>query len=146
MTRCLTFLTSPTLWLALLGATTTLSLSPAWAQNYQRQFPAAALRGTLKVTAPPQVTINGKPERLAPGARIRNTNNLLLLSASLVGQALTVNYLRDPQGQIREVWLLSATEAQEKRTGMDSSNIVFDADTTPSGSANGQMPLAPMSR
>lgn len=141
MTRCLNFLTSANLWLALLGAVSTLASPAAWAQNYQRQFPAAALRGTLEVTAPPQVLINGKPERLSPGARIRSPNNLLVLSASLVGQQLTVNYLRDPQGQIREVWLLSAAEAQEKRVGQESSNIVFDADSAPSGSANGQTPL-----
>lgn len=77
----------------------TLAPAPVAAQELARQFPAAAKRGTLEVTQPPNILINGRAERLSPGARIKNTNNLIVLSGSLVGQALLVNYLRDPQGQ-----------------------------------------------
>ena len=84
-----------------------------------RQFPAAAKRATLAVTLPPDVLLNGSPERLAPGARIRGTTNTLVLSAALVGQTYIVNYLREPQGLIKEVWLLTALEVAEKRSGME---------------------------
>ena len=44
---------------------------PAAAQ-VQRNFTAKALRGEIVFGTPPEVTLNGKPARLAPGARIRD--------------------------------------------------------------------------
>lgn len=85
----------------------------AAAQTTVRQFPPAAKRGTLLVTAPPQVTINDAAERLAPGARIHASNNLLVLSASLVGQPVPIKYVRDTLGLIHEVWILNPQEAAE---------------------------------
>ena len=38
-----------------------------------------------------------------------------MLSASLVGQELTVNYLRDGMGLVHEVWILNAVEVRERR-------------------------------
>ena len=131
MNRCLPSLKNSPLRLAALLIGLGSLCSTGFAQV--RQFPAAALRGTLEVTMPPQILINGKSERLSPGARIKGTNNLLVLSGTLVGQRLLVNYLRDNQGQVHEVWLLTAQEAQEKRAGMETqTNIVFasDADQT----------------
>ncbi|MBA3595526.1 MAG: hypothetical protein H0W47_17310 [Polaromonas sp.] len=83
-----------------------------------RQFPKAALRGVLVVKAPPEVILNGKPDRLAPGARIRNLNNTFMVPGALIDEKLLVNYTRDNMGQIYEVWMLSAEEAKEKRAGM----------------------------
>jgi hypothetical protein len=82
-----------------------------------RQFPANAKRGTLEVKAPPEVLINGTPERLSPGSRIRSPQNHLVMSGQLVGSAVQVNYLRDNLGQISEVWILNALEAREERQG-----------------------------
>jgi hypothetical protein len=76
-----------------------------------RPFPPEALRGELVVTAPPEVLLNQRPQRLAPGARIRDGGNRVVLSGSLVGQKLLVHYTRFPDGQLREVWLLTAAEA-----------------------------------
>ncbi len=101
--------------LASLVVLTTLTATPLAAQGVLRQFPSAALRGTLQVTTPPDILINGQPGRLSPGARIKGTSNTLVMSASLAGQTLQVNYLRDGQGLVHEVWLLSESEAQEKR-------------------------------
>jgi hypothetical protein len=85
--------------------------SLAAAQN-MRQFPATAKRGLLLVTAPPEVLIDGKRARLSPGARIKNVNNMLVLSASLAGTSVPVVYVLDTQGMVHEVWLLSAQEAR----------------------------------
>ena len=86
--------------------------SPAGAQErVQRSFPADALRGALLVTDPPDVQLNAKTARLAPGARIRGANNLLVLSASLAGQKLLVHYTRDGEGLLKDVWILRADEA-----------------------------------
>jgi hypothetical protein len=120
----------------------TLAPAPAAAQELVRQFPAAAKRGTLQVTQPPNILINGVPERLSPGARIKNPNNMIVLSGSLVGQALLVNYLRDPQGQIHEVWLLNAAEAQHKRTGMEAvTNFIFGSDADKPKTDDGKTPF-----
>jgi hypothetical protein len=91
-------------------------LSPlAHAQNQPRIFPAKALRGTLVVTQPPLISMDGKATQLSPGARIRGTNNMLLLSGSLVNQPMTVNYTLEAHGMVHDVWVLTEAEAAEKR-------------------------------
>jgi len=96
---------------------TPLLLVSLWAsaQELVRPFPAAARTGTLEVLQPPLVLIDGQPARLSPGARIRGTSNSIVLSASLVGQTLRVNYLPDAQGMVHEVWILTAQEARARR-------------------------------
>ena len=83
----------------------------ASAQIQTRNFPAAALRGTMVVIQPPWVTVDGIAVQLSPGARIRGADNLLVLSGSLVGQTLLVNYLLAPGGLVHEVWILTESEA-----------------------------------
>jgi len=83
--------------------------SPAAAQ-IARPFPANALRGELVVVQPPNLSLNGEPARLSPGARIRNARNLLQLSGSLVGQTLTVHYTLNGAGQVHDVWILTPQE------------------------------------
>lgn len=99
----------------------------AWAESGFRQFPAEALRGNLVVTSTKQVMLNGKPDRLSPGARIRNTQNLIVMPSSVNGKALVVNYVREHNGLIHEVWILTEREAQEKRAGNSGTqtNVVF---------------------
>ncbi|KAF1048549.1 hypothetical protein [Xylophilus sp.] len=99
-----------------------LASAPAAAQAIVRSFPDAALRGTLEVTTPPAVLLDGQAARLAPGARIRSTGNLFVVPASLAGQTLAVNYLRDAaSGDLQEVWILTAEEAAVRRAGAGSS-------------------------
>jgi hypothetical protein len=93
-----------------------LAVSPlAQAEALPRAFPDTALRGQMTVTQPPEVTLDGQPARLSPGSRIRNVNNTLALSGTLVGQELTVNYTRDGYGLVHEVWILSPHEIAQKR-------------------------------
>jgi hypothetical protein len=84
------------------------------AQINVRPFPPNAERGALVVTYPPVIQMNGKPDRLSPGARIRGQNNLLQLSGSLIGQTLLVNFVRTPSGEVHEVWILTEAEAALK--------------------------------
>ena len=126
----------------LLLTTVSLMPEPVSAQSFERQFPKAARRATLEVTMPPNVLVNGQAERLSPGARIKGLNNQLVLSGSLVGQRLLVNYLRDPQGFIHEVWLLSEAEAQHKRAGMEPvTNYVFGSDADKPKVDDGKTPF-----
>ncbi|RPE67663.1 hypothetical protein EDC62_1544 [Tibeticola sediminis] len=109
------------------------------AQEAVRSFPERALRGTLVVQTAPEVLLDGAPARLSPGARIHDVNNLLVLPAPLAGRELTVNYLRDPQGLVHEVWILNAAEAAQKRAGASSGrNFLFasEADTAPRDDGN----------
>ena len=86
---------------------------PAAAQT-QRQFTSKALRGELVFGAPPEVTLNGKPARLAPGARVRDANNLIQLPAALAGRKAIVNYTLELEGQLLDVWILTAQEAAKQ--------------------------------
>jgi hypothetical protein len=102
---------------------------PAMAQ-VQRNFPADALRGTLVVGDPPEITLNGQPARLAPGARIRGTNNMLAMSGSLGGQRLLVHYTIDINGHLKDVWVLTPEEAGRKpwpSTPAEAARWEFDA-------------------
>ncbi|WP_332742039.1 hypothetical protein [Hydrogenophaga sp.] len=100
----------------------------AQAQSGTRDFPAKALRGTLVVVQPPNVTMDDRATRLSPGARIHNTNNTLVLSSSLLNQKLVVNYTVDLRDQIQNVWILTEAEAQEKRAGFGvQRNFVFES-------------------
>ncbi len=107
MSRCalptFTVLTATTALLAGLCAMPVAAQTP-------RPFPATALRGEFVVLQPPEVALNGRAARLAPGARIRGDNNLLQLSGALVNQRLIVNYTVDPSGLLLDVWILTAAE------------------------------------
>ena len=105
-----------------------------------RQFPKAALRGVLVVKTPPEISLNGKPDRLSPGARIRNLNNTYVMSGALVGQELLVNYTRDTIGQVYEVWVLSAEEAKEKRAGLPARGFSFGFESSAAPQDDGKTP------
>lgn len=81
---------------------------PALAQT--RSFPQNALRGTIIFGSPPVVALNGTATRLAPGARIRGTNNMLVMSGELVDLKMVVNYTYDTSGNLRDVWILTDEE------------------------------------
>ncbi len=91
-----------------------LLLAAAAAAQTSRPFPASALRGALTVTQPPEVVLNGTPDRLSPGGRIRGANNMLQMSGALVGQKLLVHYTREPSGLVHDVWILTPDEAARK--------------------------------
>jgi hypothetical protein len=78
-----------------------------------RNFPPQAQRGTLQITLPPDAILNGQAARLSPGARIRGTNNLLILSGALQGQALPVLYELEQHGLVHNVWILTPQEAAQ---------------------------------
>jgi hypothetical protein len=80
-----------------------------------RVFPAQALRGELVVTAAPEVLLNGRPDRLAPGARIRGEDNLLVMSGAITGLRLTVHYTREAtSGLLLDVWVLRPVERSNR--------------------------------
>ena len=94
-----------------------------------RKFPSTALRGTFEVVQAPEVALNGKPARLAAGARIAGQDNMLKLSASLTGQKFLVHYTVDTQGLLKDVWILTDDEAAKKpwpATAAEAQGWLFD--------------------
>jgi hypothetical protein len=79
-----------------------------------RQFPPSAQRGKLKVVQGAEVLIDGKPERLSPGARIRGPQNTLVMTGAIIGQEHVVNFVRDAYGNLHQVWMLTPLEAKQK--------------------------------
>jgi len=94
--------------------TLAFALALPLAAQAQRTFTAKALRGELVFGAPPEVKLNGKPARLAPGARIRDENNMLHLPATLAGKKFVVNYTTEFEGMLLDVWILSRSEMARK--------------------------------
>ncbi len=102
---------------------------PCSAQQGLRAFPAQALRGELLIGQPPQATLNGQPARLAPGARIRGENNLLLMSGAAANQPLVVHYTRDEFGLLKDIWVLTPEERARRpwpSTPAEASSWLFD--------------------
>ena len=112
MLRCVR-LAIPSVLAGVAAALLPLLAATAHAQT-SRPFPATALRGSFQVVQPPDVLLNGEAARLSPGARIRGANNMLQMSAALVGQNLLVHYTREPSGLVHDVWILTPEEAARK--------------------------------
>jgi hypothetical protein len=84
------------------------SISPAFSA---RNFPEKAMRGKIKSHNFPYVKIGDKTFRLAPGGRIFNQQNLIIMPASLQSQTAQIMYTTDMNGDLSRVWLLTAEEA-----------------------------------
>jgi hypothetical protein len=74
-----------------------------------RTIPQEAKRGEIRYLQGMLVEINGKEERLSPGAQIRDTENRLLVPTALPEKS-EVKYLFDGAGMVHRVWILSAKE------------------------------------
>ena len=76
-----------------------------------REAPRDVKPAIIAVSAtPPMITVDGTADRLSPGARIRDRNNMLMLSGQLAGKTLYTVYRRDASGMVHEVWLLNQEE------------------------------------
>lgn len=96
-------------------ATAAIVFASSAAAQVQRNFPQNALRGVITFGAPPQLLLNGKTAQLAPGARIRGLDNMLVMSGAVMNLKATVNYtFEDTTGLIKDVWLLRPEEIARK--------------------------------
>jgi hypothetical protein len=84
----------------------------SWGQQQPiRNFPTGTLRGTVEFFDYPQATLNGRVTQLSPGARVRDTQNRIVLPGQLTGSKWVVHYTLDTVGaQVRDVWFLTAEE------------------------------------
>ena len=74
-----------------------------------RTIPKEAKLGQLRHVHETAVELDGKPQRLSPGAQIRDPDNRLVLPASLTEKTV-VGYLLDSTGQLHRVWILTPGE------------------------------------
>jgi hypothetical protein len=114
-----------------LGGTTVNSSSTSGTlvpMAFMRQLPVGSLRGELVLTNPPEVQLNGKTDRLAPGARMRGTNNMLVMPGAAIGQKLVVNYTRESYGLLMDVWVLREDEIAKRwpKTAEEAAKWQFD--------------------
>ena len=88
----------------------------ATSQGIVREAPKNVKPGIMAVSAtPPIITMDGKADRLSPGVRIRDLNNMLVLTGNLANRTVYTVYNRDGSGLVHEVWLL--TEAEYEKLG-----------------------------
>jgi hypothetical protein len=118
----------------------------AAAQGIHREAPRDVKPGIITVSAtPPIIAVDGKEDRFSPGVRIRDLNNMLVLTGQMAGQRYYTVYKRDPSGLVHEVWLLTPDEY--KKLGgikpgedgikqlIDLLNLIFAARATGSSSS-----------
>ena len=82
----------------------------AFAQGIRREAPKDVVLAKMTVNLPPQITLDGKPDQLSPGSRIRDLNNMVVLSGGLSGKTVPVVYRRDAAGLVHEAWILTDEE------------------------------------
>src|SRR4051812_8564901 len=95
---------------ALAAAIALFVAQAALAQGIVREPPKDVRPARMAVGAPPEISLDGKPDRLSPGARIRNVQNLVVMSGSLSGYTVPVVYRRDAAGLVHDVWILTDDE------------------------------------
>ncbi len=69
--------------------------------------PDGSVIGTMTTGQLPEVTIDGKAMRLAPGARVYNAANLTITPGQVPAES-RVRYKTDSMGLVNQVWLLPA--------------------------------------
>lgn len=75
-----------------------------------RTVPDDARRAKMSFVQGMEVAVDGRRTTLAPGALVRDTQNLVIVPALIPSDA-TVAYQVDINGQIHRVWVLTAQEA-----------------------------------
>ena len=85
---------------------------PAQSQVLMRRYQRNALRGEIVFGAFPEILLNGKPARLAPGARVRDQGNATPMPGALLNQKYIVNFTINSMGMVQDVWILRPDEVR----------------------------------
>jgi len=98
--------------LALLPA---LLVAPAIAQFRAPPIPAEAQRGVIRHLKEMAVALDNRPVQLAPGAQIRNQQNLIIVPMSIPPGGAPADYILNGDGELFRAWLLSPQELAQPR-------------------------------
>ncbi len=91
-----------------------LAFAPDARAQLLRSFPEKARLVRFEMRIFPEATIDGETVRLAGAARIHDTNNRIVMPASLAGTH-DVLVEDDASGQISRVWILTPEELTAAR-------------------------------
>src|SRR5437660_10823058 len=91
----------------------TAALFAATAFGQVRTIAKDAKRAKMSHVQEQIILLDGKREMLAPGVRIRDAQNRIIVPNALPANSL-VKYRRDPSGAIHEVWILTPQEAAQR--------------------------------
>ncbi len=75
-----------------------------------RSIPEDAKRAQMRHVQDMLIELDGAPQRLAPGAQIRDASNRVILPTA-IPEGVQVKYRLDAEGQVRQVWILTPEEA-----------------------------------
>lgn len=140
MTRCrhlfATLLACLGLMLCALPASAQVQQPLAATGGAGRSFPANALRGSVSFLGQGKVQLNGEAVRAAPGLRVFDARNHLMMPQAFVGKTYTVHYVIERSTRmLQTVWLISEAEAAKPRAapGMEVRNFQFESELPDSG-------------
>jgi hypothetical protein len=85
----------------------------ASAQAQLRSIPGEAKQGEIRHVQEAIISIDGVAQRLAPGAQIRDESNRLVVPTAVPAGA-QVKFLLNDEGLVRQVWILTPTEAAKR--------------------------------
>ncbi len=105
---------APRTVLALVVAVLAFAL-PCASTAQMRTLPQDTERGYIAPLEGSKVLIDGRPMRLAPGATIRNQENLIIVPSALPPEGARAEYTLDADGAIFRAWLVTDREATRER-------------------------------
>jgi hypothetical protein len=122
-----------TMYRCTFAAVVALAMAASVSAQQQRTFPQNTLRGAMVFGDYPQLTLNGRAASLAPGSRVRDQANMVVMASTLAGGRFLVNYTVDIGGaQVKDVWILRPEEAAVRPwpTTLDEAQTwIFDSST-----------------
>jgi hypothetical protein len=92
--------------LAVLGSV--LSLAHGQMGTF-RTIPETATLAAIRHVEGMDITLDGQPQRLAPGAQVRDEANRLIVPMQIPAGA-KVKYQLDDEGLVKQVWILTPAE------------------------------------
>ena len=97
-------------WAATLIVACIFAAGVVQAQQRMVPIPPKAQRADIIFNRSPDLLINGKAARLAPGARIFDRQNLIVMYGALQGAIKAKFVLEDSTGLVMSVWILTEDE------------------------------------
>jgi hypothetical protein len=94
-----------------------LLAAPTVAQVRVPPIPAEAQRGVIRHLKEMAVAVDERPVQLAPGAQIRNQQNLIIVPMSIPPGGAAADYILNADGTLFRAWLLTPQELARPKPG-----------------------------
>jgi hypothetical protein len=78
-------------------------------------IPAEAQRGVIRHLKEMAVAVDNRPVQLAPGAQIRNQQNLIIVPMSIPPGGAPADYILNVDGELFRAWLLTPRELAQPK-------------------------------